>query len=42
MQQETARNLKVVAVDAEQHLLMVRGAIPGPNGGYVLIEKARR
>lgn len=42
MQQQTVRNLTVVAVDAERHLLMVRGAVPGPNGGYVVIEKARR
>jgi large subunit ribosomal protein L3 len=33
----TTRNLKVVKVDAENHLLLVRGAIPGPNGGFVVI-----
>jgi large subunit ribosomal protein L3 len=36
----TVRNLKVVKVDAEQHLLVVRGAIPGAPGGYVMIRKA--
>jgi len=33
----TTRNLKVVTVDAENHLLLVRGAIPGPNGGFLVI-----
>jgi large subunit ribosomal protein L3 len=36
----TTRNLKVLRVDAENHLLVVRGAVPGPNGNYVLIRKA--
>jgi large subunit ribosomal protein L3 len=33
----TARNLKVVRVDAENDLLIVRGAVPGANGGYLYI-----
>ncbi len=37
----TLKNLKVVAVDEEKNLLMVRGAVPGPNGSYVLIKKAQ-
>jgi large subunit ribosomal protein L3 len=36
----TVRNLRVVKVDAENHLLLVRGAIPGATGGYVVIRKA--
>jgi large subunit ribosomal protein L3 len=36
----TTRNLKVLRVDAENNLLVVRGAVPGANGGYVLIRKA--
>ncbi|HEY3215754.1 MAG TPA: 50S ribosomal protein L3 [Candidatus Eisenbacteria bacterium] len=35
----TVKNLKVVAVDAEQNLLLVLGAVPGPPNGLVLIEK---
>ncbi|MBI1954777.1 MAG: 50S ribosomal protein L3, partial [Acidobacteria bacterium] len=35
----TVRNLKVVQVDAEKNLLLVKGAVPGPNGGYLVIEK---
>ena len=36
----TVRNLKVMQVDAENNLIVVRGAVPGANGGYVLIRKA--
>jgi large subunit ribosomal protein L3 len=36
----TTRNLKVVKVDTENHLLLVKGAIPGAPGGYVVIRKA--
>src|SRR6201999_506579 len=34
-ERKTSRNLKVVRVDKENNLLLVRGAVPGPNGGYV-------
>lgn len=33
----TVQNLKVVRVDAENNLIAIKGAIPGPNGGYVSI-----
>ena len=36
----TTRNLKVVKVDAENHLLVIRGAVPGWRGGYVIVRKA--
>jgi len=36
----TVRNLKVLRIDADNNLLVVRGAVPGANGGYVLIRKA--
>src|SRR5215204_597411 len=36
----TVRNLKVAKVDAENNLLIVRGAIPGAPTGYVVIRKA--
>jgi large subunit ribosomal protein L3 len=38
----TARNLKVVQVDADHSLLVVRGAVPGPNGGYVMIRQTNK
>ena len=37
----TARSLRVVDVDSEEHLLLVRGAVPGANGGYVTICRAK-
>jgi large subunit ribosomal protein L3 len=36
----TTRNLKVVQVDGENNLLVLRGAVPGAPGGYVMIRKA--
>jgi large subunit ribosomal protein L3 len=36
----TVRNLKVLRVDAENNLIVVRGAVPGAKGGYVVIRKA--
>ena len=38
----TARNLKVVRVDLENNLLLVCGAVPGPNGGYVVIRQTNK
>jgi large subunit ribosomal protein L3 len=38
----TAQGLKVVLVDAERNLLGLRGAIPGPKGGVVVIKEARK
>ncbi|PYP86979.1 MAG: 50S ribosomal protein L3 [Blastocatellia bacterium AA13] len=37
----TLKNLRVISVDEENNLLMVRGAVPGPNGSYVLIKKVQ-
>jgi large subunit ribosomal protein L3 len=36
----TVRNLRVVRVQDQDNLLVVKGAVPGRNGGYVIIEKA--
>jgi len=36
----TTRNLSVIQVDADKHQLVVRGAVPGAPGGYVVIRKA--
>ena len=33
----TVKNLTVVKVDAENNLIAIKGAIPGANGGYVVI-----
>lgn len=34
----TTRGLRVVAVDTDRNLLLVKGSIPGPAGGYVRVE----
>lgn len=34
------RNLEVVRVDEEAHVLLVKGSVPGPRGGYLYIEES--
>lgn len=41
-QRVTVRNLEIVEVSAEDNVLLIKGAVPGPNGGYVLVRRARR
>jgi large subunit ribosomal protein L3 len=41
-QQVTVRNLEIVSVDPEDNVIAVKGAVPGPNGGYVMVRRARR
>jgi large subunit ribosomal protein L3 len=38
-EKSTSRNLDLVRIDKENGLLLVRGAVPGPNGGYVVIKQ---
>ena len=38
----TIKGLSVVRIDAENNLLMIRGAVPGPNGGLVVVKKSER
>jgi large subunit ribosomal protein L3 len=38
----TVRNQKIVRIDADQNLLLIRGAVPGPNGGYVIIQQTNK
>jgi large subunit ribosomal protein L3 len=38
----TSQNLKVVLVDEERNLIGVRGSVPGPKGGVVVINEARK
>lgn len=38
--QRTVQNLKVVKLIPEKNLVLVKGSVPGPNGGYVLVRKA--
>jgi large subunit ribosomal protein L3 len=41
-QQVTARNLRVLGVDKDENLLVVEGSVPGSNGGYIVIMKAKK
>lgn len=40
-ERKTSKNLRVVRIDAEENLLLVRGAVPGPAGAYIFIRKAK-
>ncbi len=40
--QTTVRNQKIVRIDPEHHLLIVKGAVPGPNGGLVLVRQTNK
>jgi large subunit ribosomal protein L3 len=38
----TMRNVRLVRVDRENNLLLVRGAVPGPNGSYVVVRQTNK
>ncbi len=38
----TVRNLKIAKLDAENNLLLVRGAVPGPTGCYVVVRETNK
>jgi large subunit ribosomal protein L3 len=38
----TIKNLRVVKIDSDDNLLLVRGAVPGPRGCYLMIRKAKK
>jgi large subunit ribosomal protein L3 len=38
----TVRNLEIVEVDTEENVLLVKGAVPGPTGGYVMVRRAKK
>jgi len=39
VERNTIKNLRVMRVNTEENLLLIRGSVPGPNGAYVLIKK---
>jgi large subunit ribosomal protein L3 len=41
-QKVTTRNLRVLGVDKDENLLVVEGSVPGPQGGYIVITKAKK
>src|SRR5205807_4612229 len=38
----TVRNLTIVRIDSDNHLVLVKGAVPGPNGGLVTIRPTNK
>ena len=38
----TTRNHGLISIDADKGLLIVKGAIPGPNGGYVVVKESKK
>lgn len=40
--QVTVKNLQIVKIDADQNLIYVRGAVPGPKTAYLAIRRAKR
>jgi large subunit ribosomal protein L3 len=38
----TVQNLTVHSIDAEKGLLLIKGAVPGPNGGLILVRSAAK
>ncbi len=38
----TVRNLKVVRIDPTNNLILIRGAVPGPNGSYLTVRQTNK
>ena len=38
----TVQGLRVVKVDAEKNIVLVKGSVPGPNGGTVIIKRTTK
>ena len=38
----TAQNLRVVKIDAEKKVVLVKGAVPGPRGSVVIVRDAKK
>jgi large subunit ribosomal protein L3 len=36
----TTQNLKIVRIQEQENIILIKGAVPGRNGGYVVITKA--
>lgn len=41
-QKVTVKNLKVVSIDADKHIIMVKGAVPGCDNGYIIVRKSKK
>jgi large subunit ribosomal protein L3 len=38
----TVRNLEIVDVNAEDNVIAIKGAVPGPKGSLVVVRRSRR
>jgi large subunit ribosomal protein L3 len=38
----TARNLRLVRIDSQNHIVLVEGAVPGPNGGLIMVRPTKK
>jgi large subunit ribosomal protein L3 len=38
----TSKNHNLISIDEERNLLVVKGSIPGPSGGYVVIRSSKK
>ncbi|MGH9575054.1 MAG: 50S ribosomal protein L3 [Candidatus Acidiferrales bacterium] len=41
-EQKTSKTLRVIRIDTDENLLLVRGAVPGPSGTYIYISRAKK
>jgi large subunit ribosomal protein L3 len=41
-ERKTVEKIRILKVDAEANLLVIRGSVPGPNGAYVVVRNARK
>ena len=41
-ERKTTKNLRVVKIDTDENLLLVRGSVAGPAGSYIFIRKAKK
>ena len=41
-ERKTSKNLRVVKIDADENLLLVRGSVAGPAGSYIVIRRAKK
>jgi len=39
---QTACSLRLIKVDAENDLLLIRGSVPGPNGSLLLVRRSKK
>ena len=37
----TSRNHRLIGIDVENNLLLIKGSLPGPNGGYLFVRQSR-